>query len=59
MCVLIFSTTISLKVSHSRETERDMIKHAYWSSCKELLCPPKIGRISNVVRSGRGSDFVA
>jgi len=24
-----------------------------------LLYPPKIGRISDVVRSGRGSEFVA
>jgi len=34
MCVLIFSTNIVWKFLILRRTERDMIKHVYWPSCK-------------------------
>jgi len=34
MFVLIFSTTLARNISHSKRTERDMIKNVYWSSGK-------------------------
>jgi len=37
MCVLIFSTTFVRNISHSKTTERDMIKNVYWSLPKVLV----------------------
>ena len=36
-CVLIFSTILSETFLVLRRTERDMIIHVYWSSCKVLV----------------------
>ena len=36
-----------------------MHEHAWMYESDLVLYPPKIGRISDVVRSGRGSEFVA
>ena len=36
MCVLIFSTTFICNISHSKKTERDVIKNIFWSSCNNL-----------------------
>jgi hypothetical protein len=37
MCVLIFSTILFETFPILRRTERDIIKYAYWSSCKILV----------------------
>ena len=34
ICVLVFSTNFVWNISHSKKSERDMIKNVNWSTCK-------------------------
>ena len=50
--------TVHTRYSELESSDFETIswKHLYIQA--QMLYPPKIGRISDVVRSGRGSEFV-